>query len=79
MKECERCPATISGDNYQLFDYCVECSKNLCNDCMGNGCCGNVPALSGMEADNDVFCEYCNSVSHISEHCRKKQLTEGTS
>lgn len=36
---------------YDLFDYCAECSKNLCSDCMKKGCCENVPAKSGMNDD----------------------------
>lgn len=35
---------------YALFDYCAECSKNLCPKCMAKGCCGHTPALSGEEA-----------------------------
>ncbi len=45
--ECERCGAR--SDGYQLHDYCSECGKNLCEDCMEQGCCGNVPAISGMK------------------------------
>ena len=48
--ECERCHSQASG--YNLFDYCAVCSTNLCPHCMAEGCCGNVPAVSGMEADD---------------------------
>lgn len=51
MQTCERCEATAEG--YALWDYCAECSKNLCDACMKAGCCGNVPALSGTAADDD--------------------------
>lgn len=50
MGKCERCGASPVGD-YGLLDYCSACSKNLCPKCMEDGCCGNVPADSGMEDD----------------------------
>lgn len=50
MKVCERCGTPPTG-TYELLDYCAKCSKNLCNGCMANGCCGNVPAKSGTEDD----------------------------
>jgi len=50
--ECERCHKTTSG--YELHDYCAECGKNLCEDCMEKGCCGNVPASSGMQAAEEA-------------------------
>lgn len=49
MQKCERCEVLAEG--YELLDYCVVCSKNLCDKCMQEGCCGEVPAISGMEAD----------------------------
>lgn len=48
-KVCERCGAAPRG--WHLLDYCAVCSQNLCDHCMAEGCCGNVPAESGMEAD----------------------------
>lgn len=48
---CERCGATPKGQ-YDLFDYCALCSKNLCPKCMEEGCCGKVPAKSGMDDDD---------------------------
>lgn len=48
--KCERCGRSPKG--YELFDYCAECSRNLCGDCMAQGCCGNVPATSGQSADH---------------------------
>jgi hypothetical protein len=50
--KCERagCPRTTSG--YELFDYCKTCSKNLCSEHMKKGCCGKVPAESGMGEDD---------------------------
>lgn len=48
---CERCGATVPPDSFDLLDYCAKCSKNLCPKCMVNGCCGKVPAESGMNAD----------------------------
>lgn len=50
MKKCERCRATPRGE-YELLDYCAVCSKDLCDECMAKGCCGNVPARSGTEED----------------------------
>ena len=47
---CERCGAEPEG--YDLFDYCAECSQNLCSKCMRAGCCGSVPATSGMGEDD---------------------------
>lgn len=46
---CERCGKGTVG--YDLFDYCAECSKNLCWECMDKGCCGHVPAKSGTKDD----------------------------
>jgi len=46
---CERCGA--SPVDYNLHDYCANCSKNLCDDCMDAGCCGEAPAISGTDED----------------------------
>jgi len=51
MKKCERCRSSPGAPD-DLIDYCAVCSKDLCDDCMTKGCCGNVPALSGMESDH---------------------------
>jgi hypothetical protein len=51
-KQCERCGAKPSG--YRLLDWCAECSRDLCPACMAKGCCGHVPAWSGMEQDDAV-------------------------
>ena len=51
MQPCERCGAKASGE-YELFDYCAQCSRNLCDACMEKGCCGHKPAKSGMAADD---------------------------
>ncbi len=53
-KPCERCRATPKGE-YELFDYCGTCGKDLCGACMAKGCCGKVPAASGMTADEEPF------------------------
>lgn len=50
--KCEKCGAKNDPQSYDLFDYCANCSKNLCPECMGKGCCGKVPADSGMQADH---------------------------
>lgn len=59
-KVCERCgaaPRVIEKGPFagqpELLDYCAECSRDLCDDCMAKGCCGHVPAISGEQADND--------------------------
>jgi len=52
-KKCERCGAYPTGMN--LLDYCAICSADLCPHCMTEGCCGNVPAVSGTEIDNEDF------------------------
>ena len=49
--KCERCG--VEPDDYDLHDYCIVCSKNLCDQCMSNGCCGNQPAISGLDNDSD--------------------------
>jgi hypothetical protein len=51
MQTCEKCNKKARGE-YELFDYCATCSKNLCPDCMAAGHCGEKPAKSGMEADD---------------------------
>lgn len=55
-KTCERCgnyPAMESGADGRwydgMLDFCLVCSQDLCEDCMAEGCCGNVPARSGTE------------------------------
>ena len=57
MGDCERCgkasPAASSA-SYALHDFCYECGTNLCADCMEEGCCGHIPALSGMR-DGEPF------------------------
>lgn len=50
--KCERCRKETTG--YELFDYCAQCSKNLCPTCMAAGCCRHVPARSGMTADDEA-------------------------
>ncbi len=53
MSQCERCRSKTAANTYNLFDYCAKCSKNLCPTCMKEGCCGVVPAVSGMEMDEE--------------------------
>jgi transcriptional regulator with XRE-family HTH domain len=55
VMQCERCQAGTAG--YSLHDYCAACSVNLCDTCMAKGCCGDVPAKSGLEADDAPFSE----------------------
>lgn len=53
-KTCERCGASKphpGASPYDMLDYCAECSRDLCDRCMGTGCCGHVPALSGCDED----------------------------
>jgi len=52
--KCERCDSAqkpVAG-LYDLYDYCPSCGKNLCASCMAKGCCGKVPAVSGMGDDD---------------------------
>lgn len=49
-QKCERCGAIPTGE-YELFDYCARCSKNLCPKCAAEGCCGSAPMESGQKAD----------------------------
>lgn len=51
MYKCERCGSSPVGE-FDLHDYCAVCGQNLCKRCMEKGCCKNVPAKSGMEADD---------------------------
>ncbi len=54
---CERCGSAQPGPRsgpYALFDYCAACSRNLCQGCMSTGCCGQVPARSGIQADDPL-------------------------
>lgn len=50
-KQCERCGCAPDPDSYELLDYCALCSRDLCDVCMAQGCCGHSPAQSGTEAD----------------------------
>ena len=53
-KVCERCRASKPSPGASPFDgldYCAECSRDLCDACMEKGCCGHVPARSGMADD----------------------------
>lgn len=49
MKRCQRCGAPPEG--WKLHDYCANCSRDLCPECMQKGCCGKIPAESGKESD----------------------------
>lgn len=57
-KTCERCggkgeqikTGPFAGQ-YPQLDYCSLCSKDLCQKCMADGCCGKVPAMSGTADD----------------------------
>lgn len=46
--DCERCKRHIGSID---MDYCAVCSKDLCDECMAKGCCGNIPAKSGLTED----------------------------
>lgn len=50
-KTCERCGESPSG--FDLLDYCGVCFKDLCDECMDEGCCNNIPAISGTQQDNE--------------------------
>jgi hypothetical protein len=53
-KSCERCgakkPEPTAGP-FALFSFCAECSQDLCEKCMAEGCCGHVPALRDEDDD----------------------------
>lgn len=64
MGTCERCGGrdTYTDDAGRrhvsdMTDYCAVCSKNLCANCMAEGCCGHVPAISGEATDNADLAE----------------------
>lgn len=55
---CERCGASAPplttgpfAGTPDTLDYCAECGKNLCDRCMQEGCCDDVPARSGLFED----------------------------
>lgn len=52
--KCERCGTMTDPNSYELLDYCAVCSKNLCDKCMEEGCCGNKPAKSGTEEESPL-------------------------
>jgi hypothetical protein len=49
--QCERCGAGPAGAD--LFDHCALCGQKLCDGCMAAGCCGQVPAISGLKQDEE--------------------------
>ena len=51
-KKCEKC-GVPPPNGFAMLDYCAVCSKDLCEDCMAAGHCGNVPALSGAKEDEN--------------------------
>jgi len=51
MNPCDRCDRTPVANPYALYDYCANCQRTLCDQCMADGCCGYRPALSGMTAE----------------------------
>jgi len=56
-KRCERCgsrKSNVKAGGFDLLDYCAVCSRDLCDDCMAKGCCGNTPARSGNAEDCDT-------------------------
>jgi hypothetical protein len=55
--KCERCSVATKG--YELHDYCVWCSKNLCEKCMHKTTCSD--SVSGHEASASVTCKRCGS------------------
>ena len=83
MGGCERCGASPQDDygEYGLYDHCASCSKNLCEKCIKQGCCGHVPALSGraddrieaeLEAAREeqrIRCPYCQAVFPEADLC----------
>lgn len=46
---CDRC--ANESEPGEAFDYCPRCGANLCPECMEEGCCGEVPAVSGQSRD----------------------------
>ena len=53
MQTCANCEKRLASSSVSFMDYCARCAKNLCGDCMKNGCCGKVPARSGKQFDCD--------------------------
>jgi hypothetical protein len=46
-RKCEKCSKVLDI----MGDYCAVCYKNLCDECMDKGHCGNTPAKSGCDED----------------------------
>lgn len=42
-KPCERCGVAPPGGRYDLHDFCVHCSKDLCKGCIAAGKCHESP------------------------------------
>lgn len=54
MFECEECG--VKAHQWpDIYDFCVKCSRNLCDACMAKGCCGSVPAASGLDVISEEF------------------------
>jgi hypothetical protein len=69
VQTCDRCDARLPSSSYELMDYCAACLKNLCAACMAKGCCGHVPAVSGMKADfeDELAGTECDQSDHERE------------
>ena len=58
MGPCEGCGVEPKGD-YGLHNYCVVCSKNLCDQCLGEHSCpdtadgAHIPAGEDDESEED--------------------------
>lgn len=53
MFECEGCGTKAQYPD--IHDFCANCSRNLCDACMAKGCCGSVPAASGLDVISEEF------------------------
>lgn len=52
-KTCDRCSRqceNLDVHDTSFYDWCAECKRHLCGPCFQDGCCGNVPAKSGLMA-----------------------------
>ena len=49
---CSKCGHRAgTAGKFAMYDHCDVCKKFLCTECMRNGCCENIPAVSGDLAD----------------------------
>ena len=54
-ESCDRCGKACE------CDFCRDCGKDLCRRCADDGCCGRVPARSGVLWANHAYRMFGNN------------------